>query len=64
MIVKTKKEFIDALMEFDGEAKFYIYDGEVHVIDASEYVDLFCGWDYAYSDEIESIPFDKLALHE
>ncbi len=60
-------QFIDKLSQFDGEAKWYVRNGDVFIASATTNSDTFpksnChDWQYAFSDEPECIDWELMGF--
>jgi len=59
-------QFVDKLSMFDGEAKWYIRNGDVFIADISTDANASfprgVQWDYAFSDEPDCINWEKMGF--
>ena len=58
----SKKQFMNQLSRFDGEAKIFESKGTLYMIDSYAVLPNYVNWDYVFLDEIECVDFKKLGL--
>jgi len=59
--VFSREEFLSKLRCFDGEAKWYTRGERVFITDSFNVLNVPF-WDYAFSDELECIDWDKMGF--
>ncbi len=59
--VFSRDEFLSKLRDFDGEAKWFTEGKRVFITDSYN-CSIVSSWDYAFSDELECIDWDKMGF--